>query len=315
MLDLCSPPAGSYTPPDPLSRFRDAARAGQFLVTAEVMPPKGGNPAHMVEMAKRLHGRVHAVNVTDGSRAVVRMSSLAASVVLLQQGIEPIYQLACRDRNSIGLQADLMGAHALGLRNVLALTGDPVKAGDHPEAKAVFELESVRLLQLIGKLNRGLDMHEKPMPDGELDLFPGAAVDPQSTSWSGLQRRFERKLAAGAQFFQSQLVSDFDLFEKFMSRIAVGVNKPVLAGIFLLKSAKNAQFINKNVPGVHIPQTLIDRLAQANDPLREGMKIAAEQVQNAQQICQGVHMMAVRREDLIPEILDMAGVKPLVESK
>jgi methylenetetrahydrofolate reductase (NADPH) len=266
----------------------------------------------MVKMAKLLRDRVHAVNVTDGSRAVLRMSSLASCVILAQQGIETICQVVCRDRNRIGLQADLMGAHALGLRNILALTGDPVKAGDHPEARPVFELESVRLLQLIEKLNHGTDIHEKPLPDGGLDLFAGAAVDPQSTSWSGVQRRFERKLASGAQFFQSQLISDFELLEKFMNQVAAGVNKPVLAGIFLLKSAKNAEFINKNVPGVHIPQPLIDRLAQSSDPLQEGMKIAAEQIQRAQQICQGVHMMAVRREDLIPEILDLAGIKPVV---
>ncbi len=291
--------------------FREAAQAGHFLVTAELMPPKGGNPSHMLQMAQLLKGRVHAVNITDGSRAVLRMSSLAASAILLQHGIEPICQLACRDRNVIGLQADLMGAHALGIRNVLALTGDPVKAGDHPEARAVFELESVRLLQLIHKLNAGMDFNEKPMPDGATDLFVGAAVDPQCGSWSGLQRRFERKLAAGAQFFQSQLISDFDRLEKFMVQVAAGCNKPILAGIFLLKSAKNAQFINRCVPGVHIPDSIIERLERASDPLYEGMLIAAEQIQLARQLCQGVHMMAVKREDLIPQILDLAGIGPL----
>ena len=292
----------------PLSSFQAAIQAGEFLVTAEVAPPKGGNPAHMLAMAELLKGRVHAVNITDGSRAVMRMASLASSVLLLQQGIEPICQVACRDRNAIGLQADLMGAHALGIRNVLALTGDPVKAGDHPQAKSVFELESVRLLQLLRKLNAGMDFNDKPLPDGATALFAGAAVDPQSGSWSGLQRRFERKLASGAQFFQSQLISDFDRLEKFMDQIAAGCNKPVLAGIFLLKSAKNARFINKNVPGVHIPDHLIDRLEAASDPLYEGMVIAAEQVRAAKDLCQGVHMMAVRREDLIPRILDLAGV-------
>ncbi|MBF1999342.1 MAG: methylenetetrahydrofolate reductase [Synechococcales cyanobacterium C42_A2020_086] len=290
------------------STFRQAAQSGQFLITAEVMPPKGGNPAHMIEMATLLKGRVHAVNITDGSRAVLRMSSLAASVILAQQGIEPICQMACRDRNCIALQADLMGAQALGIRNILALTGDPIKAGDHPGARGVFELESVRLLKLIDKLNQGVDFNDKPLPDGATDLFVGAAVDPQCQSWSGLQRRFERKLAAGAQFFQSQLISDFDRLEKFMVQVAAGCNKPILAGIFLLKSAKNAQFINRNVPGVHIPQEIIDRLERASDPLQEGIQIAAEQVQMARQLCQGVHMMAVRREDLIPQILDRAGI-------
>lgn len=304
----------SLTMVSPLgSRFRSAVKAGEFLMTAEVMPPKGGNPEHMMQMARLLKGRVHAVNITDGSRAVLRMASLAASVLLQQEGIEAICQVACRDRNAIALQADLMGAHALGLRTVLALTGDPIKAGDHPQAKSVFDLESVRLLKLIHQLNAGRDSNGKPLSDGCLDLFPGAAVDPQSPSWSGLQRRFERKLQAGAQFFQSQLISDFDRLAKFMDQIAGSCDRPVLAGIFLLKSAKNAEFINRNVPGVQIPQHLIDRLARAADPLQEGIKIAAEQVQAARSICQGVHMMAVKREDLIPEILDLAGIQPIYE--
>uniref|UniRef100_UPI00389941DB methylenetetrahydrofolate reductase n=1 Tax=Aerosakkonema funiforme TaxID=1246630 RepID=UPI00389941DB len=294
-----------------MTSFRAAIQAGEFLVTAEVAPPKGGDPTHMVKMAQMLKGRVHAINITDGSRAVLRMCPLVASVILLQYGIEPICQVACRDRNRIGLQADLMGAHAIGIRNILALTGDPVKAGDHPDCKAVFDLESVRLLQLIDKMNNGFDWNDKPLTDGATDLFVGAAIDPQSPSWSGLQSRFERKLQAGAQFFQSQLISDFDRLEKFMSQIAAGSNKPILAGIFLLKSAKNAEFINRCVPGVNIPQHIIDRLASAKDPLEEGMKIAAEQVKLASQICQGVHMMAVKREDLIPQILDMAGIPPI----
>ncbi|NJL35854.1 MAG: methylenetetrahydrofolate reductase [Leptolyngbyaceae cyanobacterium RM2_2_4] len=297
--------------PFPPSRLRTAVQAKEFLITAEVMPPKGGNPAHMIEMAKLLSDRVHAVNITDGSRAVLRMSSLASSVILLHQGIEPICQVACRDRNCIALQADLMGAQALGIRNILALTGDPIKAGDHPTAKGVFDLESVRLLKLIDKLNQGLDFNEKPLTDGATELFAGAAIDPQCGSWSGLQRRFERKLEAGAQFFQSQLISDFDRLEKFMDQIAVGCKRPVLAGIFLLKSAKNARFINRNVPGVHIPDLIIDRLEQATEPLQEGVAIAAEQVQLARQLCQGVHLMAVKREDLIPKILDLAGISPL----
>ncbi len=298
-------------PSRPLPSFRLAAQSGEFLVTAEVTPPKGGNPAHMLEMAQLLKGRVHAVNITDGSRAVMRMCSLVSSALLMQQGIEPICQVACRDRNSISLQADLLGAHALGIRNILALTGDPVKAGDHVDAKAVFELESVRLLQLIAKLNLGTDWNDQPLTDGETTLFMGAAVDPQCGSWSGLQRRFERKVEAGAQFFQSQLISDFDRLEKFMDQLGSPAAKPILAGIFLLKSAKNARFINRCVPGVHIPDSTIDRLERAADPLQEGVMIAAEQVQLARQLCQGVHLMAVKREDLIPQILDLAGIAPL----
>lgn len=292
-------------------QLRQAIDRQEFLITAEVAPPKGSNPTHMIAMAQQLKGRVHAVNITDGSRAVMRMSSLVSASLLLKHGIEPIYQVACRDRNSIALQADLLGAQALGIQNVLALTGDPVKAGDHPQSRAVFELESVRLLQLIDKLNQGYDLNGQPLTDGATNLCMGAAVDPQCPSWSGLKRRFERKIAAGAQFFQSQLISDFDRLAKFMDELGKPAGKPILAGIFLLKSAKNARFLNRAVPGVQIPEHLIERLEQATDPLQEGIQIAAEQVQQAQAICQGVHMMAVKREDLIPQILDLAGIKPM----
>jgi methylenetetrahydrofolate reductase (NADPH) len=294
-----------------LTHFRQAVQSQDFLLTAEVTPPKGHDPQRMLAVSQALKGRVHAINITDGSRAVLRMSSLAACILLQRQGIESICQVTCRDRNLIGLQADLMGASALGIQTILALTGDPLKAGDHPQAKAVYDLESVRLLKLIEKLNLGVDANEKPLTDGALDLLAGAAVDPQSKSWSGLQSRFERKLKAGAQFFQSQLITDFDCLDKFMTQVAAGCGKPILAGIFLLKSAKNAQFINRNVPGVDIPQHLIDRLAQARDPLQEGVKIAAEQVKLAKDLCQGVHLMAIKREDLIPQILDLAGIPPL----
>ena len=296
----------------PFQTLRQAVANKEFIVTAEVMPPKGGNPAHMLQMADHLRHRVHAVNITDGSRAVLRMSSLASAVLLQQQGIEAVCQMTCRDRNRIGLQADLMGAHALGVRNILALTGDPVKAGDHPNARPVYDLESVRLLRLIHDMNQGIDSNGNPLLDDPTDLFMGAAIDPQSKSWSGLQRRFERKVEAGAKFFQSQLISDFDKLEKFMNGIVAGTDRPILAGIFLLKSAKNARFINRCVPGVDIPDSIIDRLEKADEPLQEGIKIAAEQVQMAHQLCQGVHLMAVRREDLIPAILDLAGVGPVV---
>ncbi|PHV63090.1 methylenetetrahydrofolate reductase [Cyanobacterium aponinum] len=291
-----------------MTKLENAIASKEFIITAEVTPPKGGNPERMLEVARLLKDRVHGVNITDGSRAVLRMSSIASCVLLQREGIEPICQMTGRDRNSIALQADLMGAYSLGIRNILALTGDPLKAGDHPQAKAVFELESVRLLKLIGQLNEGFDLNNKTLPDGNLNLFAGAAVDPQLKSWSGLQRRFEQKIKAGAKFFQSQLITDFDKLDRFMNEIAKGCDRPILAGIFLLKSAKNAQFINKNVPGVEIPEHIINRLEKAENPLLEGMTIAAEQIKDAQQICQGVHLMAVKREDLIPQILDLAKI-------
>jgi methylenetetrahydrofolate reductase (NADPH) len=295
----------------PVSNFASAIQAGEFLVTAEVAPPKGCQPDHMLEQALKLKPWTHAVNLTDGSRAVMRMSSFSAALLLQKHGIEAVCQMACRDRNRVALQADLLGASALGIHNILALTGDPITAGDFPKARAVFDLESVRLLQTIQKLNAGLDANEKQLPDGGTALLAGAAVDPQISSWSSLQRRFERKVEAGAQFFQSQMIVDFERLEKFMTQIAAPYGKPVLAGIFLLKSAKNAQFINRNVPGVSIPDSIIERLEKAADPLQEGVAIAAEQVRIARDLCQGVHMMAVKREDLIPDILALAGLKPL----
>jgi methylenetetrahydrofolate reductase (NADPH) len=294
-----------------MSNFRNAVNNKEFLITAEITPPKGGDCSRMLEMARILKNRVHSINITDGSRAVLRMSSLASCVILLNEGIEPICQVACRDRNAIALQGDLMGAQALGIENILALTGDPIKAGDHLKAKGVFDLEAIRLLKVINQLNQGRDFNEKTLPDGALNLFAGAAVDPQSKSWSGLQSRFEKKLEAGAKFFQSQLITDFDRLDKFMTQIAQGCDRPILAGIFLLKSAKNAEFINRYVPGVEIPDFIIERLRLAKNPLEEGVKIAAQQVKMAQDLCQGVHLMAVKKEDLIPDILDLAGIKPI----
>jgi len=288
--------------------LRRAIENHEFVVTAEVAPPKGANPEHMLAMANLLKGKVHGVNVTDGSRAVMRMSSIAASVLLQQNGVEAIFQMACRDRNVISLQADLMGAYALGLRNLLALTGDPVKAGDHPQAKAVFDLESVRLLKLITKLNSGKDFNDKKLTDGKLDLWAGGAVDPQLKNWHSIESRFAKKVESGAKFFQSQMITDFVRFEEFMTRVASQYDVPILAGIFLLKSAKNARFINRCVPGAQIPDGIIERLEHAETPLEEGIKIAAEQVKIAKNLCHGVHLMAVKREDLIPQILDLADV-------
>ena len=295
-----------------MSRFAQAIANHEFLITAEVSPPKGSDPRAMLGKAKLLQNKVHAINLTDSSRAVLGMSPVVASYLLQQStGIEAICQLACRDRNRIALQGDLLGAYSLGISNILALTGDPVTAGDHPKAKAVFDYEAVRLLQLIDKLNQGLDANGQALPDGGTNFCAGGAVDPQSPSWSGLKGRVERKVQAGAKFLQSQLITDFDRLDKFMAAIARPLGIKVLAGIFLLKSAKNAHFINKYVPGVHIPDSIIDRLAQAKHPLEEGITIASEQITTARQIADGVHIMAVKAEHLIPEILRRAGLSDL----
>ena len=291
-------------------RLQQALEAGDFALTAEVMPPRGGEIKRTLEHAALLKDWVHAVNVTDGSRAVMRMSSLAVCRLLLDVGVEPVWQQACRDRNRIGLQADLLGAHALGIRNILCLTGDPVRAGDQPQARPVNELESVRLLQQVAAFNRGEDPVDGPLPDGPTDLFAGAAADPQSPSWSGLSSRIRRKQKAGARFVQTQMVMDEDCLKRFVDEITAPLGLPVLAGVFLLKSAKNAAFINRVVPGACIPQSIIDRLAAASNPADEGITIAAEQVSRYAKTCQGVHLMAVKAEERIPLILERAGFSP-----
>ena len=289
-------------------RLQRALEVGSLAITAEVMPPRGGDVSGTLEHARALQGLVHAVNVTDGSRAVMRMSSLAVCRLLLEAGIEPVWQLACRDRNRIGLQADLLGAHALGIRNLLCLTGDPVRAGDQPSARPVNELEAVRLLQQVQAFNQGIDPVAGVLPDGPTELFPGAAADPQSGSWSGLRSRVLRKHRAGARFLQTQMVTDADRLRRFVEEISAPLGLPVLAGVFLLKSAKNAAFINRVVPGANIPQATIDRLAAASNPADEGISIAAEQVAAYAGIAQGVHLMAVRAEERIPLILERAGI-------
>jgi len=289
-------------------RLQRALEVGSLAITAEVMPPRGGDVGNTLDHARALQGLVHAVNVTDGSRAVMRMSSLAVCRLLLEAGIEPVWQLACRDRNRIGLQADLLGAHALGIRNLLCLTGDPVRAGDQPAARPVNELEAVRLLQQVRDFNQGLDPVAGLLPDGPTALFAGAAADPQSGSWSGLRSRVLRKQQAGARFLQTQMVSDADCLRRFVEEISAPLGLPVLAGVFLLKSAKNAAFINRVVPGANIPQATIDRLAAASNPADEGISIAAEQVATYAGIAQGVHLMAVRAEERIPLILERAGI-------
>ncbi len=279
-------------------------------MTAEVTPPRGADPARTLQAARDLRGLVHAVNVTDGSRAVMRMSSLAVCRLLLDSGIEPVWQVTGRDRNRIALQADLLGAQALGIRNVLCLTGDPVRAGDQPAARPVHELESVRLLQLVSRFNQGLDPVQGALPDGGTTLFAGAAADPQAGSWSGLVARVKRKQQAGARFLQTQMVMDAQALRRFVEEVSAPLGLPVLAGVFLLKSAKNAAFINRVVPGASIPQAIIDRLAASADPAAEGIAIAAEQVATYQGIAQGVHLMAVKAEERIPAILRQAGVQP-----
>ncbi len=282
--------------------------AGAVTITAEIMPPRGADPSNAIAKAQMLREYVHSINVTDGSRAVMKMSSLALCKLLLDIGLEPVLQMACRDRNRIGIQSDLLGAHALGIRNILCLTGDPVRAGDQPDARPVNEYESVRLLKQVASFNRGEDPVSGLLQDGGTGFFPGAAADPNSKSFSGLIKRLEKKKEAGVRFLQTQMVMDPVVLEKFCNQVAEPLEMPVLAGVFLLKSARNACFINKVVPGACIPDSIVERLSNAGDPLAEGVAIAAEQVKSFLDISQGVHLMAIKSEQLIPEILEQAEV-------
>jgi len=270
------------------------------------MPPRGGSPIRSLKIAQLLKDKVHAVNITDGSRAVMRMCSLAMSKLLLENGIEPVMQISCRDRNKIALQSDILGANALGIRNILCITGDSVKAGDQQDAKAVHEFESVRLLQQIQAFNKGIDPTLGELSDKKTFIFAGAAADPSCKNQRRLENRMKKKKEAGAGFIQTQMVMEKENLREFCEKISNPLEIPVIAGVFLLKSYKNALFINKYVPGANIPENILNRLKNAKDPLQEGIQIAAEQANDYINIADGVHLMAVKAEHLIPEILKKA---------
>ena len=288
------------------SKLQETLEKKSKVITAELMPPRGGSPVRSLKIAQLLKDKVHAVNITDGSRAVMRMCSLAMSKLLLENGIEPVMQISCRDRNKIALQSDILGANALGIKNILCITGDSVKAGDQQNAKAVHEFESVRLLQQIQAFNKGIDPSLGELSDKKTHIFAGAAADPNCRNQRSLENRMRKKKEAGAGFIQTQMVMERENLMEFCEKISNPLEIPVIAGVFLLKSYKNALFINKYVPGANIPENIINRLKNAKDPLQEGIQIAAEQAKDFINIADGVHLMAVKAEHLIPEILKKA---------
>ena len=290
------------------SKLQIALESNSKVITAELMPPRGGDPARSLKIAQLLKDKVHAVNITDGSRAVMRMCSLAMSKLLLENGIEPIMQISCRDRNKIALQSDILGANALGIKNILCITGDSVKAGDQLNAKAVHEFESVRLLQQIKDFNDGIDPTFKNLADKKTNIFAGAAADPSCNNIRSLKMRTQKKKDAGARFIQTQMIMDKKFLFDFCKDISGPLGLPVIAGVFLLKSYKNALFINQHVPGANIPENILNRLKESKDPLEEGIEIASEQVKEFIQFSQGVHIMAVKSEHLVPEILQRAKI-------
>ena len=278
-------------------------------MTAEVGPLKGTDTTEIEEVAELLRGRVDAANVTDQQSSVLRLGSLATSHLLREKGIEPVFQMTCRDRNRLALQSDLLSAYVLGIDNVLAITGDLPALGDHPEAMPVYDLDSVQLLWVIKRLNEGYDMMGNELA-GKPNFFPGAVVNPGANTEAALELqliKMEKKIALGAKFFQTQAIYDIDAFVKFMKRVE-GFNIPILAGIIPLKSAGMARFMNKNVAGVFVHEELINKLATAEDKARTGIGIAADIIKQLKDICHGVHIMAIGWEKRVPEILDAAGL-------
>jgi len=283
--------------------------SGKFVVTAEVGPLKGTDTTELEEAAELLRGKIDATNVTDQQSSVMRLGSLAVCYLLKEKGLDPVFQMTCRDRNRLALQSDLLSASVLGIENVLAITGDLPLLGDHPQAKPVYDLDSVQLLWVIKKLNEGFDMEGNELK-GKPNFFPGAVVNPGADTRAALELqllKMEKKIEAGARFFQTQAIYDPTAFAKFMKR-AGAFKVPVLAGIIPLKSAGMARFMNKNVAGVFVPEEMIEKMTAAEDKTRMGIEIAADLIKQLKDICQGVHVMAIGWEKKVPEVLEAAGL-------
>ena len=283
---------------------------GEFVVTAEVGPPKGIHIDHMVEEAKEYLSGITAVNVTDNQSSVMRMGSLPACVALKNAGLTPILQLTCRDRNRIALQSELLGAAMLGIDNILCLTGDHTKMGDHPGAKPVFDLDSVSLLHTVCQLEKGVDLGGQQLVGEPPKFAKGAVVSPCSDSVDAQLAKMERKVMAGAEYFQTQAVFDSEKFISFMEK-AKEFGKPVQLGVIIPKSAGMAKFMNKNVAGVHVPQWMIDELAADKEKAKAGItgvELAAKVIKECRPYCQGLHIMALGWEAKVPELLKLAEI-------
>jgi methylenetetrahydrofolate reductase (NADPH) len=287
-------------------KLTDLFTDGRFVITSEAGPPKGVDITKMFEEVDLLLDKVDAFNVTDQQSSVMRLGSLAVSHLLKQRGAEPIFQLTCRDRNRLALQSDLLSAYTLGIENVLCLTGDYVSLGDHPDAKPVFDLDSVSLIHTVKTLCGGHDLAGKELL-GAPDFCIGAVVSPGADPVEPQILKMENKITAGAQFFQTQAIYDLDQFNTFMGRVS-HLSVPVLGGIILLKSAGMARFMNRNVAGVHVPERLVDRMEETKDKVATSVEIAAELVKGMKDLCQGVHIMALGWEKWVPDVLKEAGL-------
>ncbi len=293
-----------------VSSFREALNSGKFVVTSEIAPPKGTNLENTLHHIELLKDKVDALNVTDHQSSVMRFPSLGGCLAIKERGGEPILQMTCRDRNRLALQAELLLAYTRGIRNVLCLTGDAVPVGDHKEAKGVFDLDSVQLLSTIRLMESGQDMAGNSL-DGAVEFCAGAIVTPEARPIEPQLIKFEKKVTAGAEFFQTQAIYDLDSFVKFME-YARQFPVKMLAGIVLLSSARMAKYMTENVPGIFVPQNMIDELASApkGEALARGIEIAGRMIAALKRdsICDGVHIMAIGREEVVPDILAAAGL-------
>lgn len=283
---------------------------GEYVVSAEVGPPKGFHVEHLLEDAKKYLSGISAVNVTDNQSSVMRLGSLAMSKALLDKGLTPIYQLTCRDRNRIALQSDLLSAAMFGIENLLLLTGDHTKLGDHPQAKPVFDLDSVSLIHAVTELERGVDLGGNALVGDPPKFAKGAVVSPCSDSVDAQLAKMERKVRAGVDYFQTQAVFEPEKFIRFMEK-AKQFGKPVQVGIIIPKSAGMAKFMNNNVAGIHVPDEMIEELKKDKEKTKAGItgiEIAARIIRECRPYCQGVHIMALGWEDKVPELLKQAGI-------
>jgi methylenetetrahydrofolate reductase (NADPH) len=299
------------------SNLEKVLKAGHFAFTGECGPPKGANVEHLKEKVAHLKGMVDAVNITDNQTAVVRMSSWAACTILIQEGVEPNFQMVVRDKNRLAIQSDILGVSAMGIRNMLCLSGDHQSFGNHPQAKNVYDIDSMQLIALVKKMRD----EGKFMNDEEIDvpprLFIGAASNPFAEPFDFRVHRLGMKIAAGAEFIQTQCIYNMDRFRDFMKKaVNMGLHEKcyILAGVTPMKSVGMAQYMAKSVPGMDVPDSLIKRLREAGKGkvAEEGIKFAVEQIEEFKQMegVAGVHLMAIEWEHRVPEIAERAGVLP-----
>ncbi|MBM3705396.1 MAG: 5,10-methylenetetrahydrofolate reductase, partial [Actinobacteria bacterium] len=286
-------------------KLKEALAAGDFALTCEIGPVKGTDTAEIYEIGEMLKGLVNGINVTDLQSSVMRLGSLTTCHLLTDMGHDPVFQMTCRDRNRLALQSDALSAYVLGIRNVLSLTGDHVTVGDHPQAKPVYDLDSVSLLYTLSRLEEGYDLAGNELK-GKPAFFKGAVVNPGADSDASLDLqliKMQKKIDAGAEFFQTQAVFDEEVVEKFMEKIdKLNIKTPVMAGVILLKSEKMANYMNKNVPGILVPKRIIDKMANTTDKVSMCLEILTDLIIKIRPICAGVHIQALGWEKHVPAL-------------